>query len=436
MNRRKEEKKIRLAVELGEQYGEILRALSRMPKETKAHRDARWKWFRTHPEYEQMFGKTMEAYSPSGYRLMVRCKGSGDLSGMSSRENKEIGSEEFLLAVKETVEEYTEEKAETGKEGSFFVACVGQKYRQNMQRACGAERYDHGGPVQEIPYDRKYQVIKYVYEIKRMMETGKIREYPEFWEARRKEICASRDWKLTKKEWDALVQMVYDMNRLVSMDKNIGDEEDGTTLGDILRDPSEGTEEKAERTVRETLLGTFIRNMAQDWKYVKCGTNKRSREWIRIFLTKDLLIALKLDSMPEFSDHERKQWEDCRPEPYCGQWCPARKTCGRDKRTGCYMRYQTKPAGNEGIYRILSPHADVIFRDLLTRAYVGRAVEGEPEELYEVYEHFLREDFDFRDRILGEVLHKDKSAVSRARSEYEGKVRERLFRQFLEEQEN
>ena len=42
----------------------------------------------------------------------------------------------------------------------------------------------------------------------------------------------------------------------------------------------------------------------------------------------------------------------------------------------------------------------------------------------------------FRDRILGEVLHKDKSAVSRARSEYEGKVRERLFRQFLEEQEN
>ena len=100
------------------------------------------------------------------------------------------------------------------------------------------------------------------------------------------------------------------------------------------------------------------------------------------------------------------------------------------------MRYQTKPAGNEGIYRILSPHADVIFRDLLTRAYVGRAVEGEPENLHEVYEHFLREDFDFRDRILGEVLHKDKSAVSRARSEYEGKVRERLFRQFLEEQEN
>ena len=38
--------------------------------------------------------------------------------------------------------------------------------------------------------------------------------------------------------------MVYDMNRLVSMDKNIGDEEDGTTLGDILRDPSEGTEER------------------------------------------------------------------------------------------------------------------------------------------------------------------------------------------------
>ena len=41
MNRRKEEKKIRLAVELGEQYGEILRALSRMPKETKAHREDR-----------------------------------------------------------------------------------------------------------------------------------------------------------------------------------------------------------------------------------------------------------------------------------------------------------------------------------------------------------------------------------------------------------
>ena len=92
MNRRKEEKKIRLAAELGEQYGEILRALSRMPKETKEHRDVRWKWFCTRPEYEQMFKKTMEAYSPSGYRLMVRCKGSGDLSGISSRENREIGS--------------------------------------------------------------------------------------------------------------------------------------------------------------------------------------------------------------------------------------------------------------------------------------------------------------------------------------------------------
>lgn len=151
MNRRKEEKKIRLAVELGEQYGEILRALSRMPKETKAHRDARWKWFRTHPEYEQMFGKTMEAYSPSGYRLMVRCKGSGDLSGMSSRENKEIGSEEFLLAVKETVEEYTEEKAEAGKEGSFLWPV----WDRNTGRTC-REHAGRSAMITGVPCRRSH----------------------------------------------------------------------------------------------------------------------------------------------------------------------------------------------------------------------------------------------------------------------------------------
>ena len=435
MNKKKEEeKRVRLAEELKEQYGEVLHELSRMPKETKEDKAARWKWFQTHLRYESLFMKVMEAYSPSGYEMMIRCKGSGDLAEMSGKRTREISSEEFLLAVKETVEGYMEEKAEAGKEGSFFVSCVGQKYRQNIQKAGGAYRYDQGSPMPEIPYDRKCQVIKYVNEIKKMIETGEIKEYSGFWEERRKEVCRSKDWNISKKEWDAAVCMVYNMNMPTSMNQSVGDEEDGMTREEMFEDLTERAEAKTEREAREEQLGNFIQNMAQDWKYVKCAANKRSREWIRIFLTKDILIELKLDSIPELTDREKKQWKDCEPEPHCRQWCSRRKTCSREK-TGCYIRYRTKPAGNAGIYEILSPHDSVIYHNLLVKAYIDRAIEGEPENLYEVYENYLRKDFDFQDRILGEVIHKDKSAVSRARSDYEGKIRNGLYRQFLEERE-
>lgn len=75
----------------------------------------------------------------------------------------------------------------------------------------------------------------------------------------------------------------------------------------------------------------------------------------------------------------------------------------------------------------------MIFHDLMFDAYVNRAIEGEPGDLYEVYANYLKDDFDFSDKLLGEVIHKDKTAVSKARADYEGKVKGELYRQFLDE---
>lgn len=432
MNVRKAE---RIERELEAEYGNLLRILAQMPKETNEDRDKRWKWFQSQPQYEPLFLKVMEAYMPLGYKQVIQCKGDGDLLEMSYKKNQEIGSVEFVIAVKETVEYYTEEKAEEGKTGTFFVACVRTKYRQEIQRACGAEWYDRRGPMQEIPYKRKYQVRKYVYTLKEMIDKKEIEERQGFWEERREEICRSKGWEITRKEWEVIVRSVYDMNVLVSLDDSVGDEEDGGTFEQFVADQTERAEEKEEREEREAFLGTFISNLAKDWKYVQGVTNKRSREWIRIFLTRDILVSLKLDSLPELTDKERRQWRDYEIEPYCGQWCSRRKRCTRKGTSGCYVRYQKKPAGTEGVYRLLESNASVIFHKLLVSAYVNRAIEGEPANLYEVYENYLRNDFDFRDKILGEVIHKDKSAVSRARSEYEGRIKEELYRQYLREAE-
>lgn len=434
MNKKKnEERKAELAEKIKEKYGGILRNLSRMPKGSNEDKEARWEWFRTLPEYEALFMDVMEAYNPSGYDLMVRCKGSGDLTAMSKRKNKEISNLEFVLAVKETVKNYTEDMERDTEGSSFFVSCVGKKYGQEMQKACGAEEYDQKGPMEKIPYNRKYQVIRYVRRLGEIRERGGKEIFSGDWESRRKEICRSEGWEITKKEWDAIVRMVQDMDRLVSLDQNVGDDEDGDTLGDLVSDLGKQAEEKMEYEENIEAMGLFIRNLAKDWRNIKHVTNKRAWQWVRAFLTKDILIVLKLDTIPELTNREKKQWNDRKAEPYCGQWCPRIKKCELREKTGCYIRYQDRPAGTEEIYKILSPHDSVIFCDLLVKEYVDRAVEGEPANLYEVYANRLRDDFDFRDRILGEAIHKDKSAVSKAKSLYEGKIKAELYKWFVNE---
>lgn len=431
MNKRKEERDKRLAEAFEEKYGDILRSLARMPGETSEDREGRWSWFRSLPEYEALFMKAMEAYSPSGYRALIRCMKSGQLTDAGSGKENGIGSEEFLLAVKDTVERYTEEKK--AEEGCFFISCIGTRYRQNMQRSCGKARYDQNGPLPKVPDNRKYLVTRFVYKARELAGRRGIKERSCNWEMIFEEIMSSEKQKLTRKEWDAAFQMVINANAVVSTDEAIGDEEDGVTLEDLIADHTERAEEKTQREMREELLGRFLRNMAEDWGYVRCATNKRSREWIRVFLTKDILMELKLDVIPEITEDERKRWEDYRTEPNCGQWCPRRKRCVKSRKTGCYVRYQRKPAGTQRIYKILEPYASVIFHDLMFDAYVNRAIEGEPGDLYEVYANYLKDDFDFSDKLLGEVIHKDKTAVSRARADYEGKVKGELYRQFLDE---
>ena len=69
-------------------------------------------------------------------------------------------------------------------------------------------------------------------------------------------------------------------------------------------------------------------------------------------------------------------------------------------------------------------HGEMMYQKIFCMGYLRRAFVEKPENFYEVYVRVLREDFDFSDKLVAEVIGKDKSVVSRRRKDYLEKMKD------------
>ena len=108
-------------------------------------------------------------------------------------------------------------------------------------------------------------------------------------------------------------------------------------------------------------------------------------ECLRIFLTRDILIELKLTE--ENCNKDNK-------EPYVGL---ANRT-----------RYTEYPAGNEDVYFLLSQNEDFFMEDLFHERYLESALQEYPEDidkLYGIYCNFLNQEFEFKESLMEDIAH-------------------------------
>ena len=66
----------------------------------------------------------------------------------------------------------------------------------------------------------------------------------------------------------------------------------------------------------------------------------------------------------------------------------------------------------------MKPKGDFLYHKVFYHCYLWRALVEKPDNFYGVYVLLLRSDFKFTDKILAEVMGKDKTAVSKGRKQY------------------
>ncbi len=373
MGRRKEytAERLRAASEVEEIHKEFLCELKDMPKGTAEERRLRREKYEGYPKKEELLTGVMRAYNSDAFERLLRYTGhgTGTASDVSPAEVLfEPGI--FYEALLTAVDVYTG----ITKEGNpyNFVACVGKIYSQSMSVTMAKEQYQSGAPMPEVQDKWLPGLLKLGRDLQRMQEMG----VPGSLEELLDKLTEGK--ALGGKKREAVLRIARGENRAKSLNKPVGEEDSReVTMEDRLEDIDNVY---ARMELRETIkqqLDSFFCN----WENVQNGLRKRDRQYIKIFMTKDILRELKLK-------------EDGTP-------------------------YEEKPAGDWEFYQVLSPHETVLCKELFFREYVCRAFPKEPGNLYEIYAEFLRRDFDFSDKLLAEVLGRDKSIISRWRAQYQ-----------------
>lgn len=143
---------------------------------------------------------------------------------------------------------------------------------------------------------------------------------------------------------------------------------------------------KAEKILRE--LYTVQANGICDMK---------KREFMRAFITRDVLKVLKLSiGLNEQGKAEKK--------------CPG------------YHRYTSMPAGDDEIYELLKQQESLYMNTIFVKDYIDIAIEKKPEsieKLYGIYYNLLKDSFKFTDDQIGNVLKCRKQRISYYGKQYE-----------------
>ena len=191
-------------------------------------------------------------------------------------------------------------------------------------------------------------------------------------------------YHLTKKEKTLVKELFLWDNKVISLDMPLGakDGETRTTIGDMQKDETDYFNVMFEEKVEKSFLEVFCQEIEDRWRIITSAKGLKEQELIKTFLTQGILKELKLD-------------KDGKP-------------------------FLKEPAGDEDFYYGLAPKGDFLYHQLFLEKYLWRAFVEKPDDFYNVYARFLREDFNFSDKILAEVLGKDKTAVSKGKKRYFG----------------
>lgn len=371
----------------------FLEQLRHTPKDRK---EERWIFFKQYAHEEAFTIELMDAYRPGTYsKIKNRLenepdKSSGADTGFALYGKKgELDGVVFMEAVKDAIQDFTGINQQGDTYG--FVEYVGKKYKQRADRAAGKDELEKKGAsglsdkkVKEIlnlaKDARKFcvrsggqvsegeavkQVVKDYLKKKRGKSDAKVRETEE------------------KQLLELVGKLVLSENIAISIDAPVSGGNDEKTVGDFLADEKNEYELWAEEEGNRFLIETFFDVLAEKWEYwgyIEAAKGLKEQDLVKKFLTQDILKVLKLDE------------ED--------------------------NRYLEEPAGNREIYDLLKPKEDFFYHEIFYRQYLHRALVRNPESLYEVYALLLREDFEFTDKILAEVMGKDKTSVSKRKKRY------------------
>lgn len=377
-----------LARAFEEKHGAFLKKLEEMPvgRSKGEEREERLKLFRQYPLRDDFQMEAMRAYRRNAYERFIartdpekewrRSVDEGkDIDIASVRNRKEIDPVVFVEAVNEAVCGYTG-KTKTGDRYSF-LACVGQNYKQTAGRKAAKYDLDERGITDSgIPEGHLSRVVRLVRDRNAIAQREGYGESPEKILDIIQDVL-QKDY--TKKEQELIRTLVFDNVFKVSIDEGPEDD-DGEAFVFSLADQKSEVKEAEEREAARGLLNTFCENIERKWALIDSGKGLREKKTIQLFFSANVLKELKLDDEGE--------------------------------------PYPTEPAGDEDFYLILKPKGDFLFRELLHKEYLWRALIGYPNDFYEVYAKLLREDFEFSDKMIAEFVGKNKSTISRERKKY------------------
>lgn len=377
-----------LARAFEKKHSAFLKKLEEMPAggSKGEEREERLKLFRQYPMRDDFQMEAMRAYRRDAYeRFMDRVNPEKewrrsldegkDMDIASVRNRKDIDPYVFTEAINEAVCGYT---GKTKSGGDYnFLACVGQNYKQMAGRK--AAKYDldeRGISDSEIPERNLYRVLRLVRDRNAIAQREGYGESPEKILDIIQDVL-QKDY--TKKEQELIRTLVFDNVFKVSIDEGAEDD-DGEAFVFSLADQKNDVKEAEEREMARGLLNTFCENIERKWALIDSGKGLREKKTIQLFFSANILKELKLDDEGE--------------------------------------PYPTEPAGDEDFYLILKPKGDFLYRELLHKEYLWRALTGYPNDFYEVYAKLLREDFKFSDTVIAKLVGKNKSTISRERKEY------------------
>lgn len=470
-----------------EKYKHIVDVLKAMPKNTLEQREERYHWVRNKKEYEQFVMDVFLAIDSYSYNKIKRRQeseyqvndtlppdlGIASTSTKSSNGKKnEIDADIFMDAVKTAVETFT--GVNDDKEPITFLRAIGEIHRCKKMKAGGENDFqrDYGGMVFPVRRERLYIVLKLKRRVEKLCASLKKTNIEE---VLYKCILEEKSFsKCTKEEIQLAKELIEGLN-IVSFDKEVSDEENsgdgegGETYKDKIK--SEDSENTYKNIETQELLETFFHvtqnRFKETWKLIIEATGKQNRELIKSFLSKDILIALKLEALSE----EMKDIYKELLEPNCGQWCPKKERCPylkkennfkkykrgaifeeeqaktSPRRPGCFIRYgdreEIKDRGDRAIYFNLEQMGDSFYQSVLKNSYVEYAYIENVENAYDLFSKELKpakgeckeECFRFTDEVLGNTLGKSKSAISKARAKYEQKARPMLYQLYSDESE-
>ena len=134
--------------------------------------------------------------------------------------------------------------------------------------------------------------------------------------------------------------------------------------------------------------------------------DKPERDFNKIFITRLIMVLMKLRRIRRGGRAERGKEENNLPEEF------------RNSGEYAYYRFMETPAGNIEYYEALSTLGEETVDDLLHEGYIERAIVDEYGNLWDLYNSLLRDDFKFTDSIIAEIKGVNNMAVKRHRDKY------------------